>query len=779
MAPTVNHPAGVTFIDDHNHRQVNVDAATYYGGDESHSRSRTYSHSYLHGYNPKRAPAFQEDIHTRSRRMSHDEKSTAPRRFLIDVEETIRVVLEQEDTDGDFQISVTDAGPKMMALGTATSNGFKTFDIRGTYMLSNLLQELALARDHNRKRIILDEARLTENPVDRLSRMIKHSFWHSLTRRIDGDGLEIITADPKNRTGRVQPRIYVPHGEPAMAEYYRKVAKEKPHMNLDVQVLPPKPDDPAFVKSLNSKPGLLALAMTEVEDSHGGKTLKGISFIVPGARFNELYNWDSYFIALGLLVDGQVNMAKGMVDHFIFEIKHYGKILNGSRSYYLCRTQPPFLTDMALQIYNQLDRSDVDENRAWLKRAIQAAIKEYHTVWVAEPRMDLKTGLSRYRPDGLGIPPETEATHFTHILEPYATKHGISVLEFSEKYNDGIIKEPELDEYFLHDRAVRESGHDTTYRFEKRCANLATIDLQSLLYKYEIDIGTAIREVFDDELELEEDFPLAPFPPNSESYANPHRESSKSRLQTADEWFERAEFRRQQIDKYLWNESKALYFDYDTIKEQQILYESVTSFWPLWAGCASEDQCWQLVTQSLKKFEVIGGVVSGTEESRGKISLDRPNRQWDYPYAWPPHQIMTWVGLERYGYLEEAQRLAYRFLYMMTTAFVDFNGVVPEKFDAVKLSHLIDAEYGNQGIDFKMVPREGFGWMNSAYQVGLTFLTSHMRRAVAACTSPEVFFGANVSGLAMGSSTVADNFIPTDPLNLAMENLDIAPGAST
>ena len=94
--------------------------------------------------------------------------------------------------------------------------------------------------------------------------------------------------------------------------------------------------------------------------------------------------------------------------------------------------------------------------------------------------------------------------------------------------------------------------------------------------------------------------------------------------------------------------------------------------------------------------------------------------------------MMTWVGLERYGYLEDAQRLSYRFLYMsvyasgkplfsllillsgdrMTTAFVDFNGVVPEKFDAVRLSHLVDAEYGNQGIDFKMVPREGFGWMN-------------------------------------------------------------------
>ncbi|KAF9048571.1 alpha,alpha-trehalase-neutral trehalase [Panaeolus papilionaceus] len=782
MAPALSHPPGATFVDDHV-RPTNADAEAYYGGGETYTRSRTYSHAsllmffamgHLHGYNPKRIPAFQDDWHLRPRRLSHDEKHVAapPRRFLIDVEETIRVVLEQEDTDGDFQISVTDAGPKMMALGTATSNGFKTFDIRGTYMLSNLLQELALARDHNRKRIVLDEARLTENPVDRLSRMIKHSFWHSLTRRIDGDGLEIITADPKNRTGRVTPRIYVPHGEPAMADYYRRVAKEKPHMNLDVQVLPPKPDDPLFVKSLNSKPGLLALAMNEVDDGAGSKTLKGIPFIVPGARFNELYNWDSYFIALGLLVDGQVQMAKGMVEHFIFEIKHYGKILNGSRSYYLCRTQPPFLTDMALQIYNQLDRSDVDANNDWLKRAIQGAIKEYHTIWVAEPRMDPKTGLSRYRPDGLGIPPETEATHFTHILEPYAAKHGLSVLEFSEKYNDGVLKEPELDEYFLHDRAVRESGHDTTYRFEKRCANLGTIDLQCLLYKYEVDIGTAIREVFDDELELEEDFPLAPFPPSVESYANPHRESSKSCKQRSDEWFERAEFRREMIDKYLWNESKSLYFDYDTVAEKQILYESVTSFWALWAGCSSEEQCWKMVSRSMKKFEVLGGLVSGTEESRGKISLDRPNRQWDYPYAWPPHQIMTWVGLERYGYLDEAQRLAYRFLYMMTTAFVDFNGVVPEKFDAVKLSHLVDAEYGNQGIDFKMVPREGFGWMNSAYQVGLSFMSSHMRRALAACTSPEVFFGSGVSGVA-GDSIMNNNLPISDALGMAMEALDL------
>ena len=58
----------------------------------------------------------------------------------------------------------------------------------------------------------------------------------------------------------------------------------------------------------------------------------------------------------------------------------------------------------------------------------------------------------------------------------------------------------------------------------------------------------------------------------------------------------------------------------------------------------------------------------------------------------------------------------------MTTAFVDFNGVVPEKFDAVRLSHLVDAEYGNQGIDFKMVPREGFGWMNGTSDLSSFFL---------------------------------------------------------
>lgn len=79
--------------------------------------------------------------------------------------------------------------------------------------------------------------------------------------------------------------------------------------------------------------------------------------------------------------------------------------------------------------------------------------------------------------------------------------------------------------------------------------------------------------------------------------------------------------------------------------------------------------------------------------------------------GWAPQQILAWQGLERYGYREEAQRIAYRWLFMITKAFVDYNGVVVEKYDVTRPvdPHRVDAEYGNQGLDFKGVAREGYG----------------------------------------------------------------------
>ncbi|TAQ89389.1 hypothetical protein B7494_g2280 [Chlorociboria aeruginascens] len=660
------------------------------------------------------------DIKKPVRRGSHDETTLFARKFLVQVDATLESLQKQEDTDNNMQITIEDSGPKVMSLGTAASNGFNRFDIRGTYMLSNLLQELHLAKEHGREQIVLDEARLNENPVNRLSRLIKDSFWDGLTRRIDGSVIEIAGRDPKDWTDDPRPRIYVPQGAPEQYAYYKQVAKDRPEVRLDVCLLPEKVT-PQIMRDMNDKPGLLAVAMEE--DTHpitGIKTLKGLPFVVPGGRFNELYGWDSYMESLGLLVNDKVHLAKSMVQNFCFCIEHYGKILNATRSYYLCRSQPPFLTDMALRVYDKIKHEQ--GALEFLRIAILAAIKEYHSVWVSLPRLDPITGLSRYRPEGLGVPPETEASHFTHLLEPYAEKHGLSFKDFVQAYNKQEVDEPELDEYFLHDRAVRESGHDTSYRLENVCANLATIDLNSLLYKYEKDIATAIRTLFNDSLVIPKEFCVGDLKPGQ--------------VESSSGWDRRAKRRKMAIDKYLWNAEKGMYFDYDTVKKEQCTYESATTFWAMWAGVSTPQQAASLVSNALPKFEALGGLLSGTEESRGVVGLDRPNRQWDYPYGWAPQQMLAWTGLQRYGYQEEAERLAYKWLFMITKAFVDFNGVVVEKYDVTRAvdPHRVDAEYGNQGSDFKGVAREGFGWVNASYVYGLQITNAHMRRALGTLT---------------------------------------------
>lgn len=317
-------------------------------------------------------------------------------------------------------------------------------------MLSNLLQELTLAQDAGHTDASVPLARLTENPVKRLSRRISDDFWDMLTRRIDASSVERAALDPKDWTHSPRPRVYVPHGELEQLAFYERVAGEQPEINLDVQVLP-EAITPELLRNLNFKPGLLAIAMEDVDGRETEKpTLRGVPFVVPGGRFNEFYGWDSYFIALGLLSNGRADLAKGMVTNFCFCIKHYGKILNSTRSYYLCRSQPPFLTDMALRTYERI-KGDGGA-KEWLRTALLAAIKEYSSVWTAEPRFDRETGLSRYRPEGLGVPMETEPGHFNHLLRPYAEKYGMSCEEFAEAYTWDKVKEPALDEYFMHDR---------------------------------------------------------------------------------------------------------------------------------------------------------------------------------------------------------------------------------------------------------------------------------------------------------------------------------------
>ena len=69
-------------------------------------------------------------------------------------------------------------------------------------------------------------------------------------------------------------------------------------------------------------------------------------YVVPGGRFRELYYWDSYFVMLGLAESGRRDLAQDMATNFADLIDTYGHAPNGTRSYYLSRSHPPFFFEM-------------------------------------------------------------------------------------------------------------------------------------------------------------------------------------------------------------------------------------------------------------------------------------------------------------------------------------------------------------------------------------------------------------------------------------------------
>jgi alpha,alpha-trehalase len=124
----------------------------------------------------------------------------------------------------------------------------------------------------------------------------------------------------------------------------------------------------------------------------------------------------------------------------------------------------------------------------------------------------------------------------------------------------------------------------------------AVLILTPSFLQYEFDIAQAIEHVFGGELQVEEDFPLSPWPINLEAFStHTPRERSTARPMTARHWADRAAVRKDRMTKLCWNEGQSMFFDYDTKLERQTRYESVTAFWPLWAGLATEDQALKLV----------------------------------------------------------------------------------------------------------------------------------------------------------------------------------------
>ncbi|HPF11095.1 MAG TPA: trehalase family glycosidase [Flavobacteriaceae bacterium] len=621
--------------------------------------------------------------------------------FKIHIRDTLKQLLAQEDTDGDTKITVEDQGPKCFLLKNKSGN---SIEIKGTYHLSNLLQELVLAMDTGEEIVEIPLSKIEELPTHRISRMIRDYYWNGLTRSMDELGIEALLKDTKNESLEATSilRVYVPYKDGFALNYYQNLQKRQP---LEVIQLP-ETITPQYVKSINNQPGILSLKL--LEKDHGGAC--GVPFVVPGGRFNEMYGWDSYFESIGLLLDDRVDLARAMADNFQYEIEHYGKILNANRSYYLTRTQPPFYSSLIAEVYEK------NQDKHWLESHLKTCIKEYETVWMVLGKRLVDNGLNRYLAEGIGQPPEAEAGHFHHEIGPYARATGIGVSDYEKGYQNGTIQNPQLDDYFVHDRSVRESGHDTSYRLEGICADLNVVELNAFLYKYEMDFSELIQTQFDDCFSL-----------NGKDYTSAY-------------WQEKAQKRKALVNTFLWNEAQGMYFDYNFKKREQTHFVSATLFTPLWAGMASKEQAEKVVEKALPLLMEKGGVASCTMESRGAISKERPQKQWDYPNGWAPHQMMIWRGLKHYGYEKEMEELVYRWLFMITKNAVDYNGTIPEKYDVVSATHKVFAEYGNVGTEFQYITKEGFGWMNASFQYGMSLLRNDLIQKLNTLTPPESLF---------------------------------------
>jgi len=423
-------------------------------------------------------------------------------------------------------------------------------------------------------------------------------------------------------------------------------------------------------------------------------------YVVPGGRFNEMYGWDSYFIVRGLVEAKRVDLARGMVENFFFEIEHYGAVLNANRTYYLTRSQPPFLTSMILAVYDA-QKAAGHEDRVWLEKAYGYAARD-HQLWTREPHLAGDTGLARYYDFGNGPAPESvkdETGHYAQVAAYFLSQRGMGRGHLVHK-DTGEGAQPTVGpifalqvcdstatmaqshcmpagsavlnaDYYKGYRAMRESGYDISFRFGPYGAathHFAPVCLNSLLYKSEQDLAR-MSEVL-------------------------------GRKNDADDWRKRAAERKERIQKYLWDEKAGLFFDFDFQSQVQSSYEYVTTFIPMWAGLATPEQA-RAIMKNIGIFERPGGLVMSSHETGG---------QWDYPYAWAPNQILADEGIRRYGFNDDADRVSYAFLSNVAENFRR-DTTIREKYDAATRSSQTQV---TAGYNINIV---GFGWTNAAFLV--------------------------------------------------------------
>jgi alpha,alpha-trehalase len=427
-------------------------------------------------------------------------------------------------------------------------------------------------------------------------------------------------------------------------------------------------------------------------------------YVVPGGRFNEMYGWDSFFILLGLEADHHEALAKGMVDNFLFEIEHYGAVLNANRTYYLTRSQPPFLTSMIRAVYENpasfpATSAGRAEARAWLQRAYTLAEKDYST-WTRPEHKAGTTGLARYFDYGTGPVPEMadDSTYYTDVIR-WLVAHQSSLRDGSQSFLVKGTSQPDAAEaerlkrvscdihtgvvclhawvdgyrlssdFYIGDRAMRESGFDPSNRFgpfSGATHHYAPVCLNSLLYRSERDMQ--------------------------------HLALLLGKPDDSSRWARRAKARNIAIHRYLWREQQGVFADYDFIRRKSSDYAYISSLYPLWAGVATREEAAKIVAK-LNLFERSGGLSMSNAQS---------GLQWDEPFGWAPTNWIGVAGLVASGFRDDAKRLAAKWDATVDQGFAH-DGTIREKYNVVS---------GNAEVQVSAGYKEnviGFGWTNAVY----------------------------------------------------------------
>jgi alpha,alpha-trehalase len=224
-------------------------------------------------------------------------------------------------------------------------------------------------------------------------------------------------------------------------------------------------------------------------------------------------------------------------------------------------------------------------------------------------------------------------------------------------------------DFYEGDRAMRESGFDTSNRFgpfSGATHHYAPVCLNSLLYRYERDMAHFAH--------------LLVLPGD------------------AQRWDRRATARAAAMQRYLWRSNEGVFADYDFVRARSSDYAFITSLYPLWAGVATREEAEKMKAR-LGLFERPGGL---------SMSNTNTGLQWDEPYGWAPTNWIAVAGLEAFGYHADAARIAQHFDATVDAGFAA-DGTIREKYNVVQGNAQINV---SEGYTQNVI---GFGWTNAVY----------------------------------------------------------------